>query len=165
MIFVSVGTHEQPFDRLLRQLDLLKERGQLQEAVFIQSGYSTYQPQHCDWAPFCSYQEMVRRTQEAHIVITHGGPSSFMLPIHMGKIPIVVPRQAQYGEHVNDHQLEFCRRVSGEGRIILVEDISGLGDAISSYEETIAGMTVGYQSNTEQFAKRLEEIVQELIGD
>ena len=31
MIFVTVGTHEQPFDRLLTEIDRLKENGTIQE--------------------------------------------------------------------------------------------------------------------------------------
>ena len=41
MIFVTVGTHEQPFDRLIRKVDELKENGIIQEDVIIQTGFST----------------------------------------------------------------------------------------------------------------------------
>lgn len=61
------------------------------------------------------------------IIITHGGPATFMGAIAKGKKPIVVPRQEKYGEHVNDHQLEFAEQVSGRfGSIIVVEDITSL---------------------------------------
>ena len=33
MIFVTVGTHEQPMDRLLIELDELIEKGKIQEEV------------------------------------------------------------------------------------------------------------------------------------
>lgn len=48
------------------------------------------------------------------IVITHGGPASFIMPLQIGKTPIVVPRQHQFNEHVNDHQVEFARNVLRE---------------------------------------------------
>ena len=39
MIFVTVGTHEQQFNRLIKKIDELKEQGAIREPVFIQSGY------------------------------------------------------------------------------------------------------------------------------
>ena len=49
MIFVTVGTHEQQFDRLVKKVDELKESGTLKEEVVIQTGYSTFHPDHCTW--------------------------------------------------------------------------------------------------------------------
>ena len=39
------------------------------------------------------YKDMVQNVADARIVITHGGPASFIMPLQVGKIPIVVPRQ------------------------------------------------------------------------
>lgn len=47
MIFVTVGTHEQPFNRLIQEVDHLVETGVIKEEVFIQTGYSTYEPKFC----------------------------------------------------------------------------------------------------------------------
>lgn len=44
MVFVTVGTHEQQFDRLVKAVDDLKADGTLDEPVYIQTGYSTYEP-------------------------------------------------------------------------------------------------------------------------
>ena len=107
MIFVTVGTHEQQFNRLIEEVDKLKEDGTITEDVFIQTGFSTYEPKHCQWSKLISYKEMNRKIKEAGIIITHGGPASFIAPLQIGKIPIVVPRQEKYGEHVNDHQLSI----------------------------------------------------------
>ena len=50
MIFVTVGTHEQPFNRLLQKIDELKKDGTIQDDVIIQTGFSTYRPQYCQWS-------------------------------------------------------------------------------------------------------------------
>ena len=42
MIFVTVGTHEQPFNRLVKKIDELKRDGVITEEVIIQTGFSTY---------------------------------------------------------------------------------------------------------------------------
>ena len=102
MIFVTVGTHEQQFDRLVEYMD--KWAAQNSEEVVIQTGYSTYKPKYCKWQKLFPYQEMSKRVDEARIVITHGGPSSFIAPLQIGKTPIVVPRKFECDEHVNNHQ-------------------------------------------------------------
>lgn len=136
MIFVTVGTHEQPFDRLIQCVDELKQNGTITEEVIMQTGFSTYEPECCTFSKLFPYDEMLKKVEAARIIITHGGPSSFVMPLQMGKIPIVVPRQKQYGEHVNDHQVEFARAVAERmGTILVVEDVGTLGDVIGGYEE------------------------------
>ena len=43
MIFVTVGTHEQPFDRLLKCIDKMIEDGVIKESVIVQKGYTNYE--------------------------------------------------------------------------------------------------------------------------
>lgn len=163
MIFVTVGTHEQPFNRLIQKVDELKRDGVIQEEVIIQTGYSTYEPKYCQWSKLIPYQQMVKNVEDARIVITHGGPASFIMPLQIGKIPIVVPRQHQFGEHVNDHQVEFTRNVAERmGTIILVEDINNLGDTITNYEQIIVKMGHEMSSNNARFNADFEKLVDEL---
>jgi UDP-N-acetylglucosamine transferase subunit ALG13 len=109
------------------------------------------------------YSEMIENVSKARIVITHGGPSSFIMPLQIGKIPIVVPRQHQFNEHVNDHQVEFARNVAQRmGTIIPVEDIEALGNIITDYDKIISNMGRGMSSNNAKFNKELEKIVSEL---
>lgn len=152
MIFVTVGTHEQPFDRLVRCVDELKGSGVITEDVFIQTGYTDYEPVHCQWSKLLPYSDMEKYVRQARIVITHGGPSSFIMPLQVGKIPIVVPRQEKYGEHVNDHQLAFALEVEKRQKNIFVaSDIALLGDMIRSYEERTRQLSAGLQSNNHKF--------------
>lgn len=134
MIFVTVGTHEQQFDRLIKEVDRLKGEGLIQDDVFIQTGFSDYEPVHCQWKNLISYDEMNRYMDEANIVITHGGPATFMGVISKGKRPIVVPRQEKFGEHVNDHQLSFVERVREFYDLIIVKDIYDLYQSICNFE-------------------------------
>lgn len=166
MIFVTVGTHEQPFNRLVQCIDNLKRDGKINEDVIIQTGYSTYEPQYCTWQKLYSYQRMVNLVDEARIVITHGGPSSFIMPLQIGKTPIVVPRQKKYDEHVNDHQVDFVQEVAERmGTIIAVVDIEKLEDTILNYESIVAGMHSGTRSNNSKFNVEFENIVNELMTE
>lgn len=74
MIFVTVGTHEQPFNRLLKKIDELKKDGIIHEDVIMQTGFSTYEPKYCEWSKLIPYQQMIKNVEDARIVITHGGP-------------------------------------------------------------------------------------------
>lgn len=160
MIFVTVGTHEQPFDRLIRAVDELKRDGVITEDVIMQTGFSTYEPKYCQWSKLIPYQQMIRNVEAARIVITHGGPASFIMPLQIGKTPIVVPRQKQYDEHVNDHQLEFARNVAERmGTIIVAEDTDRLGELVENYDEIVAGMGHGMSSHNGEFCEELEKIV------
>lgn len=160
MIFVTVGTHEQPFNRLVKAIDKLKKDGVITEDVIMQTGYSTYEPKYCKWDKLIPYDEMLKNVENARIVITHGGPASFIMPLQIGKTPIVVPRQKKFDEHVNDHQVEFARNVAERmGTIILVEDINKLGEIITNYDEIVANMGQGMISNNKLFCEELEKIV------
>ena len=98
--------------------------------------------------------------------MTSGGPASFIMPLQIGKTPIVVPRQHQFNEHVNDHQVEFARNVAQRmGTIIPVEDIETLGEIITNYDQIVAGMGHGMRSNNKLFNKGLEKIVEEMMEE
>lgn len=56
----------------------------------MQIGYSTYIPKYAKYVRFLEYKEMEKFIDTAKIVITHGGPSSFINVLSKGKNPIVV---------------------------------------------------------------------------
>lgn len=160
MIFVTVGTHEQQFNRLIKTIDELKGSGKIIEDVIIQTGYCTYEPQYCQWSKLIPYNEMVRNVENARIVITHGGPSSFIMSLQIGKIPVVVPRQKQFDEHVNDHQVEFIKYVEKiQGNIIPIYNIEELQKVIENYDKIVDSITKSMLSNNDKFNKELEKIV------
>lgn len=159
MIFVTVGTHEQQFNRLIECIDNLKAQGKIEDKIVMQTGFSTYEPKNCEWSKLYSYDEMQKNIDEARIVITHGGPSSFVAPLQVGKIPIVVPRKYSFDEHINDHQLDFCREVEKRNKnIILVEDIENMEEIIVNYDSIVAKMTIGVKSNNQRFCDELEKL-------
>lgn len=163
MIFVTVGTHEQQFNRLIEFVDNLKRDGVITEEVIMQTGFSTYKPKCCKWSNLLPYKEMVRNVENARIIITHGGPASFIMPLQIGKTPIVVPRQHQFNEHVNDHQVEFAKAVSKRlGTIILILDIEQIQDTILNFDKIAASMPCGMNSNNAEFNKQLEVIVEKI---
>lgn len=164
MIFVTVGTHEQPFDRLIKCIDRMKESGQIDEEVIMQTGYSTYEPKYCKWQKLYPYEQMIEFVSEARIIITHGGPSSFIMPLQEGKVPIVVPRKHEFNEHVNDHQVMFSKAVSDRmGSIIVVDDMDKLAETIMNYDEIVKSMDGKLKSNNARFNAEFSKIADELL--
>ena len=96
--------------------------------------------------------------EKADIIITHGGPATFMNVIANGKRPVVVPRRKKFGEHVNDHQLDFCKRIVQEGYdLVVIEDIKEIREhLIPSSSSTI-------KSNNERFVKQFSNLIAELV--
>jgi UDP-N-acetylglucosamine transferase subunit ALG13 len=165
MIFVTVGTHEQPFDRLIKEIDNLVKERIIKEEVFVQLGYSNYTPKYCEYSKLIGYEDMIAKTTQARIVITHGGPGSIMLPLSLNKIPIVVPRQEQYGEHVDNHQVLFSKRLEKEGKILAVYEIEQLRDKIINYNKYTENMQSNLsKSNLDYFIQRLDAIAESLVN-
>jgi UDP-N-acetylglucosamine transferase subunit ALG13 len=163
MIFVTVGTHEQQFNRLIQEVDRLKGDKLIEDEVIMQTGFTTYEPKHCKWSKLIPYEEMSRNIEQARIVITHGGPASFIAPLQIGKIPIVVPRQKEFDEHVNNHQVEFCNAVKERmGNIIVVENVEKLSEVIADYDRICAEINCEMTNHNQVFNEQLEMMIQEL---
>ncbi|MEM9562369.1 MAG: glycosyltransferase [Actinomycetota bacterium] len=105
-VLVAVGTDHHPFDRLVTWVDeWAAERPEL--TVLIQRGTSA-PAEHCRTVDLLPHPELCERFARADVVISHGGPSTVMDARMAGRLPIVVPRDPDRGEHVDDHQLRFA---------------------------------------------------------
>jgi UDP-N-acetylglucosamine transferase subunit ALG13 len=163
-VFCTVGTHEDPFDRLVGELDRLAAAGEIAGPVRIQTGYSRVVPAHCAHAAMMGFDEVQSAMRQADVVITHGGPASIMQALALGKVPIVVPRQSKFGEHVDDHQCRFAARVAE--RVIVVLDIAELGTAIREHAARVGslGRAAGGPERAREFAGRLDALCRELLA-
>ncbi len=124
MIFVSVGTHEAPFDRLLRGVEQLSGRDEL----VVQCGQNGYRPTGATCFDFLPFDDVVRHVRSASVVITHAGVGSVAVSLANGKRPVVVPRRQELGEHVDNHQVAFAQRLASTGLVTLVDDPATLPD-------------------------------------
>lgn len=105
MIFVSVGTQKFQMDRLMREVERLASI-MPEEKFVVQYGNSTYIPNNCEVHQFMDRDQFSKYIYESDILILHGGVGTIMQGIHCHKPIIVVPRLKEFGEHVDDHQLE-----------------------------------------------------------
>ena len=128
----------------------------------MQTGFSTYEPQHCEWRPFFDYAELNSLVKKADVVISHGGPATFMGAIGYGKRPIVVPRLKRFGEHINNHQVRFAERILRDGYDIkLVEDIDDLYRTICNVQQQNKG--IKFYSHNEAFINEFKKIAVDLV--
>ena len=162
MIFVTIGTHEDQFDRLITTVDDLVATGAITEPVIMQTG-SSQPPRHCEWHEMMSFDDVQATMTAARVVITHGGPATIMQVFALGKIPVVVPRNPDFGEHVDGHQLDFAEHLSD--RVIVVHDVAELADILADYPGAIAHLPDPEPpaSRIEHFSARLETEITQLL--
>jgi len=128
-LFVTVGTERYPLSRLVGWIDdwLTERRGDVR--CLVQCGTSST-PRLAESESYLAYDRFLSELESADIVVSHAGTGSIMLCRRLGVVPIVVPRRHQFGEHVDDHQVAFARRMAGEGEIVLAESRDALFGAL-----------------------------------
>jgi UDP-N-acetylglucosamine transferase subunit ALG13 len=130
LIFVTVGTHYQGFERLISSVDNLVENKKIRDKVIIQIGYTNYIPKNCKWCRFVDPKKFSELCKKSNFVITHGGIGSIIIPFKLKKKIIVVPRLKIFNEHIDDHQLQITKELEKQNKIIAVYDINYLEKAI-----------------------------------
>lgn len=134
MIFITLGSREYQFNRLLKEVDDLIESGKINEKVFAQIGQSDYIPRNYKYVNFLSPQDFSDYQDKATIIITHGGTGAIISALKKEKKIIAVPRLSKYGEHTDDHQLQITRELSKMNFIENVEEILELKDILCNLE-------------------------------
>ena len=118
LVFVTVGTDHHPFDRLVAWADAWVSTRGVGVPCLIQSGTSK-PPTQAEWRDYVRYDEMCEAMGRAVAVVCHGGPATIMDARRLGRLPIVLPRSADLGEHVDNHQQRFAARMAELGQVHL----------------------------------------------
>lgn len=135
MILVLLGTQNNSFHRLLQEVENNIKNGTINEEVIVQAGYTKYQSHKMRVIDLISKEQLEQFQDEANLIITHGGVGSIITSIKKGKKVIAVPRMHEYGEHVNDHQIDIVKNFNEQGYIIGIEKVEDLGQAIMKSKE------------------------------
>jgi UDP-N-acetylglucosamine transferase subunit ALG13 len=163
-IFVTVGTDHHPFDRLIAWVDSwLATNGNHGIRCFVQSGTGTT-PRFASWRRFLPHEEMMDACRDAMAVVSHGGPGTIMTCRSLGLIPIVVPRRKALGEHVDDHQVYFARRMAEQGEVRLAEGREELLGLLRQAIDEPAAFRAPARRASAHAATRFGELVDELLG-
>lgn len=161
MIFVTLGTQDKQFRRLLDAALALRN----DEKVVIQ--YGSTKPDETmvenlegnfEFHQYLSNEEFEKYMKEARIIITHAGVGTIIEGLKFDKMMIVAARVKKYKEHVNDHQLQILDTFEREGYILRLDDFSKLPELLKENFKPKK-----FNSNKNNFNTYLEEEIYKLI--
>jgi beta-1,4-N-acetylglucosaminyltransferase len=137
MIFVTIGTHNRGFERLVRAADELAAR--IDERVLIQRGSAEYLPAHAEHFRFTDGQRIEELAREARVIISHAAAGSILMALRLEKPLVVVARLQRLGECVDDHQIQLARALARRQRAIAVDDLGAaqLADAVNQAAQLV----------------------------
>lgn len=118
MILVLCGTQKQDFTRLIKLVEQVADL----EKVIVQAGHNQYESSKMNIFGFVSNEEIQQLYEEADLIVTHAGAGSMLQAIKNHKKIIAVPRLKEYGEHVNNHQIELAKKFEDLGYLIAYQD-------------------------------------------
>lgn len=153
MIFVTLGTQDKQFKRLLEAVDKLD----INEKIIAQIGSTDFASAKMEIYKYMSIDEFTKYMNEARIVITHAGVGTIILGLKLRKKMIVAARRKEYKEHVNDHQMQILENFSNEGYIMPLQNFDDLEKLIN---EDFSPKE--YNSNREEFIHKLDSEIKEL---
>ena len=158
MIFVSLGTQDKDFSRLLKAIDKEIEKGNIKDKVVVQAGYTKYNSNNMEIIDFIPTDEFEKLIEESSLVITHGGVGSILSAIQKNKIVIAAARLKKYKEHTNDHQKQIIKEFSDAGYILELRDFNKLGKMI---EKAKNFKVKKFKSNTENMINSIDNYIEE----
>jgi len=131
LIFVTVGSHYQGFERLVKKMDEIAEK--INEKVVMQIGNTKYKPVNAQYFDFIeSFEEIERLNREARVVVCHAGAGSILTALEQRTPVIVVPRLKKFNEHMDDHQVDIAEAMSENQRVKVVYDMEDLEKSLKS---------------------------------
>jgi UDP-N-acetylglucosamine transferase subunit ALG13 len=170
LLLVTVGTDHHPFDRLVRWAGAWLDGHPGRLRCLMQTGTSAPPAAGAagvEWQAYLEFDALQAAMASAAAVVCHGGPGTILGARHMGAVPIVVPRQHRLGEHVDDHQVAFSRRLAAEGdEIHLAETEADLHRLLDRVGAEPAAFRAGPEDRATAVAVReFERLVDGLVGE
>ena len=160
MIFVTLGTQDKKFPRLIEAVEKQIEFGNIKDEVIVQSGCTEYKSNEMRIIDYMDSKMFEDYFNKADIVITHAGVGNIIYGLEQHKKMIVAARLAKYGEHVNDHQLQILEGFAKEGYILPLYDFDKLNEVI---EQAKTFVPKEYKSNNANFIANIEKEIEKLI--
>ncbi len=156
MIFVTLGTQDKSFIRLLNEIDKQIELGNIKEKVIAQVGYTQFKSDRMEIYEYMSDEDFKKYMSEADLIITHGGIGSVLNALSYNKKILAFSRLSKYKEHINDHQIQIVEKFDRLGYIIPLKDFNRLDKVLAKARKF---KPKKYVSNTENIIKHLEDFI------
>jgi UDP-N-acetylglucosamine transferase subunit ALG13 len=165
-LLVTVGTDHHRFDRLVRWVDAWLSGRPGAPACLMQTGTSAPPTGAASWQAYLEFDALQAAMATAAAVVCHGGPGTILGARQGGAVPIVVPRRHRLGEHVDDHQVAFARRLAEGGGIHLAETEAELHRLLDRVAAEPAAFRSGPEDRATATAVReFGRLVDGLVGD
>ncbi len=156
MIFVTLGTQDKNFDRLVSAIDKEIKNGHIKEKVVVQSGSTNFKSGDMEIVDYLSQEDFENYMKKCDLLITHGGVGSILTGLSHGKKVIAAARLSKYKEHINDHQVQIVKEFAKNGYILELEDFSKLNEVIKKSKNFKPNK---YKSNTQNMIKMIEDYI------
>lgn len=156
MILVLLGTQNNSFRRLLEKIQELIDKKVIKDKIIVQTGKTKFESKDMEIFDLIPKQELENLIKKADLIITHGGVGSIVTSLKMNKKVIAVPRLSEYGEHVNDHQIQIVGTFNLQGLLKGVFDLDDLEEAILNIDNFQPGK---FESNTSKMIGIIEEFI------
>ena len=167
-VLVVVGTDHHRFDRLVDWLDGWAQRQESPTRVVFQHG-SARAPRFGEGHALLPHEELQELMASATVLVTHGGPATICEAWRHGRMPLVVPRDPQRGEHVDGHQQRFSRRLGGQGLVRLCEEQAQLEQALDDARRDPSGVRFGAHEGRDALVQasvaRFTQVVDALLAE
>jgi UDP-N-acetylglucosamine transferase subunit ALG13 len=158
VIFLTVGSRY-GFDRLVRAVDDMVDRGDIQEDVTAQIGLGGYVPRHMNYERFMDGPRYDARMRDAHMLIGHAGSGTISLAVANCKPLLVLPRLKRYHEHVNDHQVATARKFEELHHVLAADDAADLPRRFAELPSFVPARRV---ARTDDLAGRIGEFLRSI---
>lgn len=152
MIFVTLGTQDKSFERLLEAIDKLD----LDEEIIVQAGSTKYSSSKMKIFDYVSGEDFEKYIDKADIVITHGGIAAITSALKHNKKVIAAARLSKYGEHHNDHQKQIINEFVKDGYILELSNFNELDKLI---KKARVFKPTKYQSNNKKMIKLISDYI------
>lgn len=107
MIFLTVGTQDKQFLRLLKIVDNAIKKGVVKDEVIAQIGHTKFESNNIKTYKFMSDKRLNEFIEKADLIVTHGGVGLLTTALMKKKKVFAIARTKQYKEHINDHQMQI----------------------------------------------------------
>jgi UDP-N-acetylglucosamine transferase subunit ALG13 len=161
LVFVTVGTDHHPFDRLIDWVDRWAPAAP-EVRLMVQYG-TAHAPAHAAGTPFVGPDEFASTLDTAAAVVCSGGPGAIMETRAAGLRPIVVPRRAGLGEHVDDHQRRFADFMSTRDLVTLADDEAALDAALDALVSDPDAYRIDQQDAAPPGIARIGSLIDDLV--
>lgn len=132
LVLVTVGSDHHPFNRLVEWMDLYLARATAPPVRYVCQHGPARAPNVGEHRDFVDHEVLLRWLAESTAVVCHGGPATLFECLRSERRPIAVPREAGFGEAVDDHQRSFCEFLAERGLVVLATTKAALHEALEA---------------------------------